>query len=95
MNETIQVTIHKPLYDTYVNIRDTYIKQAIRQGKKLEITIPQGTAIVDPLEWVKTGKVHMQVFRIANKPMRMVGNYVPIKTEKKKEKLEIEQMTLL
>lgn len=75
----VEVTIHKPLYDTYCNIRDTYLRDAIRSGKMLKINIPQGSAIVDPKEWIRTGKLHTQVFKIKSKPMRMYGNFIPMK----------------
>lgn len=89
--ETVDVTIHKPLYDNFVNIRDTYIKTAIRQGKLLKVTIPQGTAVVDPKEWVATGKVVKQVFLRPDEPMRLVGNYVPLPVGKS----DTEQLSLL
>lgn len=83
--ENVTVTINKPLYGTFVNIRDIYIKQAIRERVPLRIVIPQGEALVDPKEWIKTGKRVEQVFRIANKPMVLYGNYVPLTKEEAKK----------
>lgn len=89
--ETVDVTIHKPLYDNFVNIRDSYLKTAIRQGKLLRVTIPQGTAVVDPKEWVTTGKKVKQVFLRPDEPMVLYGNYVPLPVEKS----DTEQLSLL
>lgn len=89
--ETVDVTIRKPLYDNFVNIRDTYLRTAIRQGKLLRVTIPQGTAVVDPREWVATGKVSYQVFLRPDEPMKLVGNYVPLPVEKS----DTEQLSLI
>lgn len=85
MDEYVEVTIHKPLFGTFCNIRDIYIQQATREGKMLKITIPQGTAIVDPREWIRTGKTVYQVFRDVNHPMCLIGNTVPINVAPKNE----------
>ena len=85
MRENVTVVIEKPLYDNYVNIRDIYLKQAAREGIPLRIVIPQGEALVDPREWVATGKRVEQVFKIPNKPMVLYGNFVPLKNEVKVE----------
>lgn len=94
---TITVTINKPLYDNYVNIRDTYLKKALQQHAYLRIIIPQGEAVVDPREWVATGKRVEQVFKIPGKPMVLYGNFVPLKNythEEKKQKPSL-QLSLL
>ncbi len=74
----IDVNILKPLGGTYVAIRDTYIKQAIREGKWLRITIPQGVGEHNPREWVKTGKRVEQVFKIPDHPMVLYRNLVEV-----------------
>ena len=88
---TVDVTIHKPLYDTFVNIRETYVRRAIKEGKLLRITIPQGTAVVDPKEWIMTGKVHKQVFLRPDEPMILYGNNVPVQLKSSQN----EQLSLL
>jgi len=74
----VEVEIKKPMYGTYCQVRDMYINKAIKQGKKLRITIPQGVGVVDPKDWKKTGKKYEKVFRFPDNPMILYGNYVPI-----------------
>ena len=76
--KTVNITIKKPLYGTFCYIRDIYLKQAIRENKKLRITIPQGTALHDPKEWVRTGNLMWKIFKIPDKPMELWGNYVKL-----------------
>jgi len=73
-----EIIFHKPLYDNYITIRESILRRAIKNHRLLKITIPQGTAIVDPVEWLKTGKRMEKVFKIPDKPMVLIGNYVPI-----------------
>ena len=84
-----EITITKPLYDTYCCIRDIKIERAIKEGRQLLIKIPKGQAIHDPKKWKKTGKRIEKVFLFENNPMILYCNYVKlerIKTED--EKLE-------
>jgi len=76
--ETVNVTIKKPLYDNFVYVRDMHIRRAMREGKKLKITIPQGAGIVDPVDWIKTGKKMEKVFKYPDNPMILWGNRVPL-----------------
>ena len=76
--KNVKVTIHKPLYGNYVNIRDKFLKEAYVKGVKLEITIPNGTAVVDPKWWIQTGKKVEQVFLRPDEPMILWGNTVPV-----------------
>jgi hypothetical protein len=78
-NQFEDIEIRKPLYDNFVYIRDKIIFDAIRNHRVLRITIPQGTAIVNPENWLRTGKRMEKVFKIPDKPMVLIGNYVPIK----------------
>jgi hypothetical protein len=84
-DQYIDVNIKKPLYANFVRIRDKYIYQAIKEKKKLRITIPQGTGIHDPQEWMKTGKRVEQVFLMPDNPMILWGNYVKITPAQKEE----------
>lgn len=76
-NEYIDITIKKPVYGTFVYVRDIYIEQAIREGKKLKVSIPQGVAITEP-EWWKQGQKLEKVFRIPDKPMILYGRHLPL-----------------
>lgn len=87
----VDVEIKKPIYGTYVGIRDTYLKQAIRQGKLLKITIPEGVGIADPREWIKTGKRIEKVFLRPDEPMILYANHVQLPVEKP----DTEQLSLL
>ena len=78
--EYIEVTINKPLYFNYCFIRDKYIKQARRTGKKLHITIPgviEGYFTAS--EWMKNAKRMEKEFKIPGHPMILYGNYVTAK----------------
>jgi len=74
-----EVIIYKPLYDNYITIRESIVRRAIKNHRLLKITIPQGTAIVHPEDWLRTGKKMEKIFKIPDKPMVLIGNYVPIK----------------
>jgi hypothetical protein len=75
----IHFKIKKPLYGNFVNLRKSLLLRAIKDGELIKITIPQGSAIVSPVWWIKTGKEVEQVFKIPDRPMKLVGNYVEIK----------------
>lgn len=48
---------------------------AQRRNGKLKVIIPkQGEAIIDVLEWIKTGKKMEKVFKRPNEPMVLWGN---------------------
>lgn len=70
--------IDKPLHDNFVAVRNTYIKQAIQENKKLKITIPQGSAIVDAWDWIATGTKIEKEFLIEGKPMVLIANYLKV-----------------
>jgi hypothetical protein len=76
--EYIEIKIYKPLYGTFCYIRDTYIWEAQRTGKKLRITVPQGVGIMTAEEWLNGAKRMEKVFKIPTKPMILYGNEVKI-----------------
>lgn len=77
----VKVDIKKPLYGNFAYVRDVYVNNAIRLGVKLEITVPGGTAIVDPVEWkqkaIDENKVMSKVFKRPDQPMILYGGNVP------------------
>jgi len=75
----IHFKIKKPLYDNFVNLRKSLLLRAIKDGELIKITIPQGSAIVSPVWWIKTGKESEKVFKIPDRPMKLCGNFVPIR----------------
>ena len=74
----ITVDIRKPIYHDTVYINSNTIDRAIRDGAKLEIKIPSGSKIVDPVEWKKNGKVMSKVFKYPDRPMILYGNSLGI-----------------
>lgn len=73
---TIDIHIHKPLYGSFVYIREKYVDLAIKKGKLLKITIPEGTFERDPKEWKETGQRIEKVFLKPDEPMVLWGNHV-------------------
>ena len=76
--ENVKVNIKKPMYGTHVYIRDVFVEEAIRKGVNLEITIPAGVGIVDPIAWKNRGDIMCKVFKDPNNPMVLYGGNVPI-----------------
>ena len=81
--ETLDVKIRKPIYGNYVYISSTMVEMAIRMGAMMRIAVPNGTAIVDPVEWKKKGKIMKKVFRFPNNPLTLYGGYVPLSPKSK------------
>ena len=74
----IAINIRKPLYGNYVYLRASTVERAIRLGEKMQITVPNGVAIMDPVQWKATGKVMHKVFKFKDKPMVLIGNTVNV-----------------
>jgi hypothetical protein len=72
----IKVYIYKPVYQTFVYVREKYLKQAKREGTKIEITCPDHKCIVSPDVWMKEGKRLEKVFKDPDHPMVLWGNLV-------------------
>ncbi len=99
--KTVDVIIKKPLYGTFVYIRSEVVEKAIKAKVMLSITIPQGTAVVDPVKWKEGSKRMQKVFKIPTRPMVLYGNSVPIevppvvsKKQQLKEEFEKDQQKL-
>ena len=96
---TIKVNIKKPVYGTFCYIRASIVDSAIANGFKLDVNIPQGRAIIDPVEWKKTSKVMKKVFKFPDNPMILYGNYVNVpglpKGNVVEEEKKTKQQTLL
>jgi hypothetical protein len=100
----VSVTIKKPLYGNFVYVRDIYVNNAIRLGVKLKITVPGGSAVVDPKEWkekaIADNKVMKKVFKRPDQPMVLYGGTVPLPPKpgevetKTKRNLEDDQISL-
>ncbi|MDO8451953.1 MAG: hypothetical protein Q7S76_03730 [bacterium] len=85
--ENIKWVGHKPIdgrYGTHVYIRDIVVEAAIKKGVGLEITIPAGTAVVDPVAWKDRGDIRKDVFLRPNEPMLLYGGFVPIPGSERK-----------
>ena len=74
----VTVNIQKPLYGTFCYIRSEIVEGAIRSGSKMEVVLPRGKAIVDPIKWKNTGKVMRKVFKFPDNPMILIGNHVEL-----------------
>lgn len=94
----LTINIKKPLYGNYVYINESTLKKAFAQGGKIQVTIPSGSAIIDPVEWKKNGKRMEKVFKIPGHPMVLWGGFVPVPASKGKilkEKVEENKQTKL
>ncbi len=78
MSVPVEVFIKKPIYGTHVSVRDTYLRQAIREHIDITIkTIVDGKVYqctVSPLRWIKDGKKMFKEFLIPGKPMCLYSN---------------------
>lgn len=81
----VEIKIHKPVYGTFVYIREEHIKRAKMRNLKLLITIPQGTYERDPDDWILNSKRIEKVFLRPDEPMVLLGNHV---VHKKIEQLQ-------
>ena len=95
----IKVNIRKPLYGNFCYIRSSVVDKAIREGQEMQVTVPNGTAIMDPVRWKETGKIMKKVFKYKDTPMILYGNFVrvplPQPTEKKetvKKEIVVEEV---
>lgn len=92
--DTIDIIIHKPLYGSFCYIRYEHIKKASATNRLLKITIPQGTYLVSPHEWMINAKRIEKVFNFKESPMVLYGNHVIPFQEKKEEKPKATQEKL-
>jgi hypothetical protein len=69
MDKYIYINIRKPIYGTYVGIREKYLWKAKREKKLLKIEIPQGVCIISPDKFLKGSRRIEKVFKIPTKPM--------------------------
>lgn len=76
----VTITIYKPVYGTFVYIRDSYIKEAKRKNVPLHIIIPGiADSIISVSDWLKDAKILFKEFKIPGHPMKLYGNHVPIR----------------
>lgn len=66
------------MYGNHVYINASVVEKAIRLCVKLEIKVPAGTAIVDPLEWKNKKDWMKKVFKFKDRPMLLYGGNVPV-----------------
>ena len=57
MTNDIQVIVKKPSHNDFVFIKDKYVKQAERTGRKLRIVTPTGERICSAKDWMKGAKM--------------------------------------
>ncbi len=74
----VTVDIRKPLYGNYVYINGNVVDRAISAGAMMEVVIPSGRAIVDPVKWKTEGKIMKKVFKFKNNPMILYGGWVNV-----------------
>ena len=80
----LTVEITKPLYGNFVYINASILDRAIKEGVKVQVTVPNGTAVIDPAEWKATGKKMEKVFNFPDHPMILYGGNVPLPAPKGK-----------
>lgn len=72
----ITVRITKPLYDTFVYVRELYINRAKQTGQRLRIITGKHERICTPQDWLTGAKRMEKVFKDPRNPMVLWGNYV-------------------
>ena len=89
-----EIRILKPLYESngydFVNVR---LSELHSKDDWVRIVTPKGEIECLVKDWIKTGKLVEQEFKIPGVPMKLVGNYVPHrKTKEELENAEIEKL---
>lgn len=92
MDNIITVNIKKPLYGNHVYINGSIVEKAIRIGAKLEIIVPKGSAIVDPLDWKNNKDMMKKVFLYPDRPMILYGGTVNVNSGDKKGEIIKEEI---
>ena len=72
----IDVVITKPLSGSYCCINESVLNRAIRFKKKIKVSLPTHSAMMDPKEW-KKGKRMEKIFKRPDEPMILYCNSVP------------------
>lgn len=86
--DTIDIVINKPMFGTFVYVRELYILKAQREHRFLKITIPGVAEIIcTPSQWLENAKIMDKEFKIKGEPMRLYGNYVVKKEEIRQKSL--------
>ena len=68
----LEYIFEDPLYNSTCRIRTDFLERAVRLGVKMRIVVPnKGSALIDPVHWIKNGKKFSQVFRDPKNPMRL------------------------
>lgn len=70
----IKVHINRPVFGSFVYVRDKYLKQAKRENKHLKISCPDASCIVSATEWLSDAKRMEKVFLHPTNPMVLYGN---------------------
>ena len=76
----IFIEFEKALYWDKIYLRDKYINHAIKY--KIPIKVKMGQlggkvyVITDVKKWKKEGTKMSKVFKIANRPMKLIGNFL-------------------
>ena len=76
--DIVDVKVEVPLIKNgrpFFNLRKSFVEKALREGKLMRLTWPDGSALHKPEEWLK-GEPYQKEFKFAGKPMEMVGNYL-------------------
>ena len=80
-----EIEILKPLHGSYICIRESYLLS----GPRMKVKIPQGEAVIDTSEWMKTGKKMEKVYLYEDRPMRLVCNYLPVEFKDDEAQLQL------
>ena len=81
----IDLEIKKPLHGKYLCIRESYLLS----GPRMKVKIPQGEAVIDTKEWMKTGKLMEKVYLYEDRPMKLFCNYLPVEFKDNEAQLKL------
>ena len=81
----VDLEIKKPLRANYICIRESYLLS----GPRMKVKIPQGEAVIDTKEWMKTGKKMEKVYLYEDRPMILWCGYLPVEFKDDEAQLKL------
>ena len=80
LSDCIKIEFEKALYWDKIFLRDKYINHAIKYKIPIKVKMDQlggkVYVITDVKKWKKDGEKMSKVFKIANRPMKLFGNFL-------------------
>ena len=78
--DIVDVEVKVPLIKNgrpFFNLNKRFIEKALREGKIMRITWPDGSALHKPEEWLK-GEPYQKEFKFPAQPLSMIGNFLDL-----------------